>query len=72
LESFVAVTEELHFGRSAWWVHLTASPVSRAVKVLERDVGGALLLRECHHVELTPLGTEFLPLARLVIAERSC
>jgi DNA-binding transcriptional LysR family regulator len=69
LESFVAVAEELNFGRAAERVHLTASPVSRAIKELERDLGGALFLREYHHVELTPLGCELLPLARQVIAD---
>lgn len=69
LESFVAVAEELHFGRGAERVHLTASPVSRAIKELERDLGGALFIRGYHHVELTPLGRELLPLARQVIAD---
>jgi DNA-binding transcriptional LysR family regulator len=69
LESFVAVAEELNFGRAAERVHLTASPVSRAIKELERDVGGALFLREYHHIELTALGCELLPLARQVIAD---
>jgi len=69
LECFVAVAEELHFARGAARVHLTVSPVSRAIKELERDLGGDLFIRAYHRVELTPLGRELLPMARRVIED---
>jgi len=69
LECFVAVAEELNFGRAAERVHRSASPVSRAIKDLERELGGELFVRDYHHVELTPLGQELLPLARRVLRD---
>ncbi|QGF22426.1 LysR family transcriptional regulator [Raineyella fluvialis] len=69
LECFVAVAEELNFGRAAERVHRSASPVSRAVKELERELRGELFVRDYHHVELTPLGRELLPLARRVLRD---
>jgi len=56
LRCFLAVAEELHFGRAAARLHLTPSPVSRAVKDLERDIGTGLFVRHYHQVELTPAG----------------
>ena len=69
LECFIAVAEELHFARAAERVHLTVSPVSRAIKELEHDLGGQLFVRSYHRVELTPFGAELLPLARQVIED---
>lgn len=63
------MAEELHFARAAERVHLTVSPVSRAVKELERDLGGQLFVRSYHRVELTPFGAQLLPLARRVIED---
>jgi len=56
LRSFLAVAEELHFGRAAARLHLTPSPVSRAVKDLEREIGTDLFVRQYHQVELTDAG----------------
>lgn len=67
LECFVAVAEELHFGRAASRVHLTVSPVSRAIRDLERELGGELFVRRYRQVELTPFGRELLPLAKQVL-----
>src|SRR5438105_359881 len=38
IRCFVAVAEELHFGKAAERLHLTPSPVSRTVKELERQL----------------------------------
>lgn len=69
LRCFVAVAEELHFGRAADRVHLTPSPVSRAVRELEKELGGELFVRGYHRVELTDLGQDLLPYARRVLDE---
>jgi len=69
LRCFVAVAEELHFGRAAERLHLTPSPVSRAVKELETESGGPLFIREYHSVALTHRGQQLLGPARDVVAE---
>lgn len=56
LRVFLAVAEELHFGRAARRLHLTVAPVSRAVRGLERELGVQLFIRRHHEVELTPAG----------------
>lgn len=69
LRCFVAVAQELHFGRAAERLHLTPSPVSRAVKDLERELGVELFHRRYHLVELTPAGDFLLDRARGLLAE---
>jgi len=64
----VTVAEEAHFGRAAERLHLTPSPVSRAVKDLERELGVDLLIRRYHQVELTPAGRAVLARARELLA----
>ncbi|NMM88221.1 hypothetical protein B2J88_28360 [Rhodococcus sp. SRB_17] len=67
LRCFVAVAEELHFGRAAARMHLTASPVSRMIKELERELGGELFVRRYHEVQVTPLGRALLERVRDVL-----
>jgi DNA-binding transcriptional LysR family regulator len=69
LRCFVAVAEESHFGRAAERLHLTSSPVSRAIKDLERELRADLFIRRYHQVELTGAGTELLGRARRILAE---
>ena len=61
---FLAVAEELHFGRAAERVGLTSSRVSQTVRLLETRVGGRLFERTSRRVKLTPLGEQFLNVAK--------
>ncbi|WP_062357720.1 LysR family transcriptional regulator [Herbidospora yilanensis] len=67
LRCFLAVAQELHFGRAAERLHLTPSPVSRAVRDLERELGVALFVRRYHQVELTPDGQALVDPVRDVL-----
>ncbi len=66
---FVAVAEERNFGRAATRLHMTQSPVSRQVRLLERDLGVVLFERTTRAVRLTPAGEALLAPARRVLAE---
>ncbi|MFJ4677611.1 LysR family transcriptional regulator [Kitasatospora sp. NPDC088783] len=68
LRYFVAVAEELHFGRAARRLHLSQPPLSRAVKQLEADLGAPLFVRSPAGVALTPAGAVLLAEARTLLA----
>lgn len=60
LRYFIAVAEELHFGRAAERIGIEQSPLSRAVRELEEDLGVQLLARTSRSTRLTRAG-EFFP-----------
>jgi DNA-binding transcriptional LysR family regulator len=60
VRSFVAVAEELHFGRAAERLQMTQPPLSRQIQKLEKSIGAQLLERDNRRVALTGAGVAFL------------
>jgi DNA-binding transcriptional LysR family regulator len=73
LAGFIAVAEELHFGRAAERLNMTQPPLSRQIQKLEKIIGAELLQRDNRKVELTHAGRTFLEEARrlMALAERA-
>jgi DNA-binding transcriptional LysR family regulator len=60
VEAFLAVADELHFGRAAQRLGVSAASVSQAIGALERRVGTLLFARTSRQVALTPVGGQLL------------
>lgn len=60
LRCFIAVAEELHFARAAERLHIEQSPLSRAIKELEEDLGVQLFVRTTRNTRITRAGKLFM------------
>jgi DNA-binding transcriptional LysR family regulator len=68
LRYFIAVAEELHFGRAAERLYIAQPVLSRQIRKLEQELGTDLLLRTSRNVTLTPAGHQLLDEARPLLA----
>src|SRR5579862_6838488 len=69
LRYFVSVAEELHFARAAARIGIEQSPLSRAIRELEAELGVSLFRRTSRRTQMTPAGERLLQDARRILRE---
>ncbi|MCY0906384.1 LysR family transcriptional regulator [Arthrobacter sp. H14-L1] len=71
LQYFLAVAEELHFGRAALFLHVSQPALSQQINILERELGARLLNRTTREVSLTRLGVAVAQQAKVFAASET-
>jgi len=69
LRYFVALGEELHFGRAALRLHIAQPPLTRQIQLLEQRLGCLLFVRTSRSTRLTPAGEVLLERARAIVTD---
>ncbi|MFB9947982.1 LysR family transcriptional regulator [Rhizobium puerariae] len=69
LEYFIALAEELHFGRAAERLGMAQPPLSRQIKQIETDLGALLFIRGRSGIALTQAGERFYERGSSLLAE---
>lgn len=68
IRAFLAVADELHFGRAAERLHMAQPPLSRMIRQLERQLGAELFERTTRRVQLTAEGQAMIGPAKAIEA----
>jgi DNA-binding transcriptional LysR family regulator len=69
LRYFLAVAEEMHFGRAATKLHMTQPPLSQAIQALEANIGAQLFIRTTRSIALTAAGSALIPEAKKILQQ---
>jgi DNA-binding transcriptional LysR family regulator len=69
LRYFLAVAEEMHFGRAAAKLHMTQPPLSQAIQALETHLGLSLFTRTTRSIALTAAGAALIPEAKKILSQ---